>query len=143
MDFLDFVVLLVTLPAHILVSALCYVVSLLSNMGWLVQPQSAKSSCHLNVKIYRMRIPTQKILYNRNYQTSQLLNNSEHFQSIANEGNGPDIFVRGLFPPTVCFHSDQLFRHGGGFVREEADSWRPGGAEEADVLVEGGHHHQD
>ena len=66
MDFLDFVVLLVTLPAHILVSALCYVVSLLSNMGWLVQPQSAKSSCHLNVKIYRMRIPAQKILYNRN-----------------------------------------------------------------------------
>ena len=71
MDFLDFVVLLVTLPAHILVSALCYVVSLLSNMGWLVQPQSAKSSCHLNVKIYRMRIPTQKILYNRNLGVSK------------------------------------------------------------------------
>ena len=40
-------------------------------MGWLVQPQSAKSSCHLNVKIYRMRIPTQKILYNRNLGVSK------------------------------------------------------------------------
>ena len=36
-----------------------------------------------------------------------------------------------------------LFRHGGCFMREQADAWRPGGAEEADVFAQGGHHHQD
>ena len=51
----------------------------------------------------------------------------------------------------VCFHMDEsdyhadgvLFRHGGCFMREQADAWRPRGAEEADVSAQGGHHHQD
>ena len=42
------------------------------------------------------------------------------------------------------YHADgALFRHGGCFMREQADAWRPRGAEEADVSAQGGHHHQD